>query len=130
LGTPPGVFWATGPSRYASRLQGASPNEKMMIQKSHVNTLYRSLKVKNTRNRKYLFYRVINQIKGIIRKSSLSNVKHDIIIIYVENMWEFNMIKDKVHVCIVHASTSPNLTYARLEHKGDKTNMKFGVYYI
>ena len=45
-------------------------------------------------------------------------------------MWEFILIKDKVHACILHASTSPSLTMLVLEHKGDKTNMNFGVYYI
>ena len=45
-------------------------------------------------------------------------------------MWEFILIKDKVHVCILHASTSPSLAYARPEHKGDKTNMNFGIYYV
>ena len=45
-------------------------------------------------------------------------------------MWEFNMIKDKVHVCILHESTSPCLTHARPKHKGDKTNMNFAFYYI
>ena len=45
-------------------------------------------------------------------------------------MWEFMLIKYKVHVCILRASTFPSLTYARLEHKGDKTNMNFGIYYV
>lgn len=42
-------------------------------------------------------------------------------------MLEFNIIKDKVHVCVLHASTSPSLTYAPPKHEGDKTNMNFGV---
>ena len=36
-------------------------------------------------------------------------------------MGEYVTTRYKVHVCILHASTSPSLTYARPEHKGDKT---------
>ena len=70
VGAPPGLFWPSGLSRWASRAHAASPDEKMTLQKSQVNlTPYRSLKVKNTQNRVFLFCRVINQIKGIIGKS-------------------------------------------------------------
>ena len=42
-------------------------------------------------------------------------------------MWEYATINDKVHVCILHASTSPSLTHARPEYEGDKTNMDFAI---
>ena len=45
-------------------------------------------------------------------------------------MLEYVTINYKVHVYILHASTSPSLTYTRPEHKGDKTNMNFGIYYV
>jgi hypothetical protein len=49
----------------------------MILEKSQVLlSLRRSLKVKNTQNRVFLFCRVITQIKGIIGKSPKINVKH------------------------------------------------------
>jgi hypothetical protein len=33
---------------------------------------------------------------------------------YVANMWEFNMINEKVHVCILHASRSQHDIFSYL----------------
>jgi hypothetical protein len=69
LGAPPGTFWDSGLSKFASSAHGASRDEKMTLEKSQLNlTPYRSPKMKNTQNRKFLF-RVINQIKGSVGKS-------------------------------------------------------------
>jgi hypothetical protein len=65
------------------------------------------------KNRDFCPCRVITKIKGIIGKSPKINVKHGYNIIYDANMWVNMLTKCKVHVCILHASTSPSLTYAR-----------------
>jgi hypothetical protein len=50
--------------------QGASHDKILTLQKSQVNlSLERFLKLKNTQNRVFLFYRVITKIRGIDGKS-------------------------------------------------------------
>jgi hypothetical protein len=71
LAAPPGLVWPSGLSRCASKVNCVSLDEKIMLQKSQLNlTLYRYLKMNNTRNRVFLFCRVIIHIKGIIGKSA------------------------------------------------------------
>jgi hypothetical protein len=73
----------------------------------------RSLKVKNTQNRVFLFCGVITKIKGIFWKIleiiiiQGNNYRYDV------NMMEYNTINYKVHGYILYVSTSTSLTYAR-----------------
>jgi hypothetical protein len=48
----------------------------------------------------------------MVGKSQKINIKHGYNIVYDANIWEYVSINCKVHVCILHASTSPNISYA------------------
>ena len=128
LGAPLVLFWASEPVSWGPSAPDASRDEISTLEKSQLNlTSFSPLKDKNTQNREFLFCRVKTKIKGIIGKSPKIIIKHEHNIIYDANMWEIMSTNYKIHVCILHASTSQSLTYARPEHEGDKTNMDFGV---
>ena len=71
-------WWPRHPGSYGLRafvreipgLQNVRLREILILKKAQVYlTPYRSLKVKNTQNRDFLFCRVITKIRGIIEKS-------------------------------------------------------------
>ena len=75
----PYSFWPPVSVRLISGLQITSLRKILILEKSYVNlTLYRSLKVKNTQNREFMFYIFITKIRGIIEKSPKTMQNKDI----------------------------------------------------
>ena len=104
-----------------SKLSSIIIGKILMLEKSPVNlSPYRSLKPKNTQNRVFWPRRVITKIRGLLGKSPKSSKFMEITSWYMQIHVNKMAKSYKVHVCILHASTSPSLTHARPEYEGDK----------
>jgi hypothetical protein len=75
---PPVLVWTLLDLSCTSSSHALSPGKIITLEKSYPRLSFgRSLKLKNTQNRSFLFYRVINLIKGIDGKSRQLNAKHE-----------------------------------------------------
>ena len=94
----------------------------MILEKSPVNfSLYRSLKLKKYIKQGFPVLQSQNQNKGDPLENPQKTIKNMDIMLYDANTDECVAINYKVHVFILHASTSPSLTPARPKYEGDKT---------